>query len=126
VPALVAAGVEPFVGDPDRVGTIQPALQQITVTCLLLGSAAGDPDRVAALHGSRLEMLLEKMIDTTVRSVVYESAGSVPAAVLERGSQRVSVACRRSQIPCAMIDAEPSDHRRWLRVAEDAIERVTA
>jgi nucleoside-diphosphate-sugar epimerase len=126
VSGLQAAGVEPFVGDPDRVGTILPALQQVSVACLLLGSAAGDPDRVAALHGSRLEMLLEKMIDTTVRGVVYESAGNVAAEVLERGRELVSVACQRSRIPCGMIDADPSDHPGWLRGAQAAIDCVTA
>jgi len=82
VPALEAAGVEAFVGDPDRVGTIVPALQQVSVACLLLGSAVGDPDRIAALHGPRLEMLLEKMIDTTVRGIVYEAGGTAAVTLL--------------------------------------------
>jgi uncharacterized protein YbjT (DUF2867 family) len=124
--ALEAAGIEPFVGDPDRVGTLLPALQQVSVACLLLGSAVGDPERVAALHGSRLEMLLEKVIDTTVRGVVYESVGSVAAEVLEHGRELVSVACQRSRIRCRMIDADPSDYRGWLRAAEAAIDRVMA
>lgn len=124
MPALEAAGVEPFVGDPDRVGTIVPALQQVSVACLLLGSAVGDPERLAALHGPRLEMLLEKMIDTTVRGIVYEAAGAVPADMLERGSEVVSHACRRSQIPYALLDADPSDHRTWLGIAGAAVDRV--
>jgi nucleoside-diphosphate-sugar epimerase len=126
VPALEAAGVEPFVGDPDRVGTIVPALQQVSVACLLLGSADGDPERVAALHGPRLEMLLEKMVDTTVRGVVYESAGTVAADVLERGRELLSVAWQRSRIPCTTIDTDPSDHHSWLRAAEAAIDRMSA
>lgn len=119
-----AAGIQPFVGDPDRVGTILPALEQVSVACLLLGSAVGDPERVAALHGARLEMLLEKMIDTTVRGVVYESAGSVAGKVLRRGCELVYDACRRSHIPYALIDADPSDHRGWQRAAEAAIDGV--
>ena len=126
VPALEAAGVEAFVADPDRVGTILPALQHVSVACLLLGSAAGDPERIAALHGPRLETLLDKMIDTTIRGVVYEAAGTAPPEVLERGSEMVSAVCRRSQIPYALLDADPSDYRAWVGAAEAAVERVMA
>jgi uncharacterized protein YbjT (DUF2867 family) len=126
LPALEAAGLEPFVADPDRVGTIVPALRGISVVCLLLGSAVGDQQRIAALHGSRLEMLLEKMIDTTVRGVVYEAAGTAAADVLERGRGVVSAACHRSRIPYAFIDSDPTDHGAWLGSAEAAVERVMA
>ena len=124
VPALEAAGVEPFIGDPDRVGTIFPALEQVGVACLLLGSAVGEPERIAAVHGPRLEMLLEKMIDTTVRGVVYEAAGTLPPEVLHRGRDLVSAACQRSRIPHAVIDAAPDDHGAWLAAAEAAVARV--
>lgn len=126
MPALEAAGIEGFTADPDRVGTIVPALQQVTVTCLLLGSAVGDAERVAALHGPRLQMLLEKMIDTTVRGVVYEAAGSVPSHALERGREVVSAMCNRSRIPYALVDADPADHQGWVRAAEGAVEAVMA
>src|SRR5436190_13481224 len=126
VPALEAAGVEAFIGDPDRVGTIVPALQQVSVACLLLGSAVGDRGRIAALHGARLEMLLGKMIDTTVRGVVYEAGGTAPPDVLQRGTELVSMAGQRSRIPYSLIDADPSNHRAWLGVAVRAVERVMA
>jgi hypothetical protein len=124
LPALRHAGVEPFVGDPDRVGTIVPALQQVTVACLLLGSVVGDPDRIAALHSSRLEMMLEKMIDTTVRGVVYEATGSVAPDVLERGVGLLATVCDASRIPHALIVAQDGDHRAWLRTARAAVEEV--
>jgi uncharacterized protein YbjT (DUF2867 family) len=124
--ALEAAGIEAFTADPDRVGTIVPALEQVTIACVLLGSAVGDPERIAALHGRRLEMLLEKMIDTTVRGVVYESAGKVASEALERGSEVVSAVCWRSRIPYALIDADPTDHGAWVKAATGAVERVTA
>jgi nucleoside-diphosphate-sugar epimerase len=126
LPTLEAAGVEPFVADPDRVGTIVPALQQVSIACVLLGSAAGDPERVAALHGPRLEMLLEKMIDTTVRGVVYEAAGSAAPDVLGPGAELVVEACGRSRIPCALIETDPVSHRAWLIAARAAVERVIA
>jgi nucleoside-diphosphate-sugar epimerase len=68
--ALEAAGIEAWVGDPDRIGTLTYALDGVTILCWLMGSARGTPEQLAALHGSRLKMLLERTIDTTVRGVV--------------------------------------------------------
>ena len=48
--AIEAAGAEPFVGDPDLVATLAPALEHVGVACLLLGSATGAPEHLAALH----------------------------------------------------------------------------
>ncbi len=118
--ALAADGAEPFDGDPDRIGTLIAALQQVGVVYLLLGSAAGDSDAVAALHGERLATLLEKLIDTTVRGVVYEASGTVERAVLRGGANLVSTVCGRSQIPHALIEADPADRGRWLREALNA------
>src|SRR3712207_143912 len=76
-PAIEAAGAECWIGDPDVAGTLRYALDNVTLLLHLLG-AADDAD----LHGSRLEMLLERTIDTTVRGVVYEAGGG--RATLER------------------------------------------
>lgn len=118
---IAAAGVEPFVGDPDRVATLVPALQHVGVICLLLGTAVGD---VSSLHGSRLEMLLGKLLDTTVRGVVYESAGTVPAHVLASGADQLRTLCGRSRIPFALLDRDPGDHPRWLEGAVAAVDSV--
>jgi uncharacterized protein YbjT (DUF2867 family) len=93
--AIAEAGAEPYVGDPDRIGTLMGALAGVTVICWLLGSVPA-PD----LHDGRLRMLFEKLVDTPVRGVVYErgSAGGeaiardaaerwqIPVEVLEPGS----------------------------------------
>ena len=76
---IEASGAEPFIGDPNVVGTLAPALAHVGVACILLGSAIGTEEQLAALHGTRLDMLLERMLDTTVRGVVYQAAGSVGA-----------------------------------------------
>ncbi len=68
--AIAAAGAEPYVGDPDRIGTLMGALGGVTVVCWLMGSIAA-PE----LHGPRLRMLFEKLVDTPVRGVVYEGTG---------------------------------------------------
>lgn len=126
-PAIEAAGAESWVGDPDRVGTISQALDGVTVVCWLLGSARGSRDQLAALHGPRLGMLLERAIDTTVRGVVYEAAGTVDGELLAAGAATVRRACARSAIPCAVVDADPADgHDGWLAATVDAIDGLLA
>lgn len=120
--AIEAAGAEAFVGDPDRVATLTPALEHVSVTCLLLGSATGEPDALAALHGSRLDMLLERMIDTTVRGIVYEASGTVGADLLHAGAERVRWACERSLIPYQLLLAEPAEPGVWLLAATRAVQ----
>jgi hypothetical protein len=46
------------------------AIEGVALVYWLLGSAQGDPDAVAALHGPRLQRLLEEIVDTPVRAVV--------------------------------------------------------
>ena len=61
---IEAAGCECWIGDPDRIGSLRYALDNVTVLLWLLGTATGP--NVEALHGSRLRMMLEKTTDTTV------------------------------------------------------------
>jgi uncharacterized protein YbjT (DUF2867 family) len=77
--AIAAAGAEPYVGDPDRIATLMDALTGVTILVWLLGGAT-DPE----LHGGRLRMMLEKLVDTPVRGVVYE--GTPEGAALARAS----------------------------------------
>jgi uncharacterized protein YbjT (DUF2867 family) len=89
--AIAAAGAEPYVGDPDRIGTLMEALRGVTIVCWLLGTV---PD--SDLHGPRLRMLFEKLVDTPVRGVVYE------AAVAE-GERIARDAAERWQIPVEIV-----------------------
>ncbi len=121
---MEAAGAEPFVGDPNVVGTLAPALAHVGVACILLGSATGTEEQLAALHGTRLDMLLERMLDTTVRGVVYQAAGSVDPATLSHGADRVRYACERSLIPYELLTADPATDARWVIEAVEAVERA--
>ncbi|HET8980005.1 MAG TPA: NAD(P)H-binding protein [Solirubrobacteraceae bacterium] len=121
---IEAAGAEVHVGDPDRVATLAPALDHVGVACLLLGSAAGTEQQLTALHSTRLDMLLERMLDTTIRGIVYEAAGSVPAEILNTGTERVRWACERSLIPYVLLTADPGDHTRWTAAAAEAVQRA--
>lgn len=120
---IEAAGAQPHVGDPDRVATIAPAFAHVGVALVLLGSAEGTRPELAALHGTRMEMLLERMLDTTVRAIVYERAGSVPEELLAAGAERVRYACERSLIPYGWLDADPADHPAWLAAAVAAVDQ---
>jgi uncharacterized protein YbjT (DUF2867 family) len=90
--AIAAAGAEPYVGDPDRIGTLMDALTGVTVVCWLFG---GVPD--ADLHGGRLRMLFEKLVDTPVRGVVYEPA-------LPAGEEIARDASARWRIPLEVVE----------------------
>ncbi|HEU4703100.1 MAG TPA: hypothetical protein VFS37_11525 [Conexibacter sp.] len=124
--AIEAAGAEVWIGDPDRIATISYALTDATILCWLMGSASGRPEQVAALHGSRLRMLLERTIDTTVRGLLYEAAGSVDPALLATGAETVRAACSYSEIPHALLESNPADHDAWLAAALSAIDGLLA
>jgi uncharacterized protein YbjT (DUF2867 family) len=81
--AIAAAGAEPYVGDPDRIGTLMGALHGVTILCWLFGTV---PD--ADLHGGRLRMLFEKLVDTPVRGVIYEAARPEGEAIARDAAQR--------------------------------------
>ena len=119
---IEAAGCECWIGDPDRIGTLRYALDNVTVLLWLLGTATGP--NVADLHGSRLRMMLEKVTDTTVRGVVYEAAGGVDAAALRAGAAELARARELNEIPGALLEADPGAPEQWVAAAREAIERL--
>ena len=123
---IEAAGAECFAGDPDVVGTLRYALDGVTILLWLLGTASGPADKVAALHGSRLRMMLEKTTDTTVRGVVYEARGSVGAAVLAAGMEEMRHARATNEIPYALLETGRDDRERWVREARAAVDALLA
>ncbi|HWF72766.1 MAG TPA: NAD(P)H-binding protein [Solirubrobacteraceae bacterium] len=120
---IEAAGAEPFLADPDRVGTLVPAFAGVAVICLLLGSATGTPAELEALHGTRLDMLLQRVIDTTIHGVLYEASGTVTPALLAGGADLVHTKCEQSSIPYALLRAGP---RTWLTDATGEIDALLA
>jgi uncharacterized protein YbjT (DUF2867 family) len=103
--AIEGAGIEPAVADPDRPDTLLELVGDVTVVYWLLASAAGTGEEVEAIHGPRLERFLEHLVETPVRRFVYEVAGSVDAAVLERGAAAVREASERWRIPIEISKA---------------------
>jgi uncharacterized protein YbjT (DUF2867 family) len=123
---IAAAGAEVWIGDPDRIATLSYALDGVTILCWLMGSATGTTEQLEALHGSRLKMLLERTIDTTVRGLVYEAAGSVDATLLAQGAATVQAACAYSEIPHALLGADPADPDAWCAAALACVDELLA
>lgn len=109
---IAAAGAEPYVGDPDRIGTLMDALRGVTIVCWLMGTVP-----VPELHAGRLRMLWEKLVDTHVRGVVYEGA-------LPDGEAVARAAAQTWQIPLEVLTADPADHPAWLEAATAAVGRL--
>jgi hypothetical protein len=118
--AIEAAGAEAVIADPDRLGTVMAQLAGVSAICWLLGSAAGAPE----LHGPRLQSLLERLVDTSVRGLVYEAAGSVDGALLAGGAAAVHAAARTWRMPAQVVDADPADHPAWLAAMRAAVAEI--
>lgn len=120
---IEAAGAECWIGTPDAIGTLRYALDSVTVLLWLLGTAEGGD--VAALHGSRLTMMLERVTDSTVRGVVYEAAGTVAPEALAAGAHEIREANRKNEIPFRLLEADPRGPREtWLRETTDLIDAL--
>jgi len=96
--AIEAAGIEPALADPDRPGTILELVSDVAVLVLLLGSVTGSDEESEAIHGPRLERLMEHLVETPVRGVVYEGT--------EAGREVVRAAGRTWRIPVEVVTEE--------------------
>jgi threonine dehydrogenase-like Zn-dependent dehydrogenase len=117
---LEAAGVEGVVADPARLATIVPVLSGVSVVCWLMGTAAGSPEA----HGERLRTLVEHLVDTPVRGLVYEAAGTVEPSLLVRGAQIVREASQTWHIRGELVTADPALHEEWLGAMNEAVGRT--
>jgi uncharacterized protein YbjT (DUF2867 family) len=106
--AIEAAGIEPALADPDRPATLLELVGDVAVVHWLLGSARGDAESLAAIHGSRLERFLEHLVETPVRRFVYEAAGSVDSAILAGGAEIARAAGERWRIPIGIANGDGS------------------
>lgn len=114
---IEASGAEGVVADPDRVGSLIELLGDVTVLAWLLGDDSGPGP--ASLNEERLPSLLEKVVDTPVRGLVFDG-GESPNDV---GRRAVEDARIRWHLPAA-IQAIPRGDVRWRAGTADAIEEV--
>jgi uncharacterized protein YbjT (DUF2867 family) len=120
--AIAAAGAEPYVGDPDRIATLMEAIAGVTVVAWLLGSARGEG--AGELHAGRLRMLCEKLVDTPVRGLLYEAAGTLPDEVLSEGAEVVRGAAATWSIPVEILETDPAACGAWTADAAAGVERL--
>lgn len=92
---IEAVGIEAALADPERPGTILELVNDVAILVLLLGSAVGSEEELEAIHGPRLERLMEHLVETPVRGVVYEGT--------EAGAEVVEAAARIWRIPVRTI-----------------------
>ncbi len=118
--AIEAAGFEAAEADPARPGTVLDLCGDIAVVVWLLGSAAGDEEDLTAIHGPRLERLLEKLVDSPVRGFAYESAGTVDSELLATGRGIVERAGERWRIPVALLTAA-RDEPGWATGSAESV-----
>ena len=122
--AIEEACGEAAVADPDLLGTLLPLLEGVSVVCWLMGSATGPAESVAALHGPRLASLLAKLVDTPVRGLVYEAAGTVPAHLLAEGGVIARAASVTYRMPVQVVESDPADTGAWVAAARSAVAGV--
>jgi uncharacterized protein YbjT (DUF2867 family) len=113
---IEAAGAEPATADPDRLATLISAIEGTSVVCWLMGTAE-DADE---LHGARLASMLEHIVDTPVRGLVYET-GAVDRA---EGTAAARRAAATYSMPVEILDADPARYEEWVAAALAAVTRV--
>ena len=124
--ALEAAEIEAAIADPDRAASIVEAIDGVTAIFWLLGSASAEPEALEAIHGRRLARVLEEIVDTPVRGIVYEAAGSVPARYLERGVKEVVDAAESWRLREAIVAVDPADRTAWTEAMLAAADRMVS
>ena len=118
--AIQAAGLEPAEADPDRPGSVLDLCGDVAVVVWLLGRAEGQAGLISAIHGPRLERLLEKLVDSPVRGFAYEAVGSVDAGRLAGGREIVERAGERWRIPVALLMAS-RDQPGWAATSAGTV-----
>lgn len=100
---IEVAGIEPALADPEQPATLLDLVGDVAAVYWLLGSATGEPENIEAIHGSRLERFLERLVETPVRRFVYEAFGSVDPELLAGGAALVERAAETWRIPVEVL-----------------------
>ena len=119
--AIEAAGIEPALADPRPARDRARAGRRRAVVLWLLGFGAGDRRRSSrAIHGPRLERLLERLVETPVRGFVYEMKGTVDPILLERGSEVLEAAGDTWRVGISCVFVDPGDPHDWAEIIAGA------
>ncbi len=126
LPQIEAAGAEGAIADPYRLATVTPLLEGVSVVVWPLGSATGTADEIDAVHTTRLETLLAKLVDSGVRGLVYEATGSVRGDLLRTGAAQVRKSGEWFRMPVEVVEHDPADHDGWTDAMRAAVGRILA
>jgi hypothetical protein len=118
--AIGEARIEPVLADPLRPDTVLELVGDVTIVLWLLASAKGPPEELSAIHGSRLERLMERLIETPVRGFVYEMKGSVNPILLEHGREVIEAAGDTWRVGTSCVFVDPGDPHDWAEVTAGA------
>jgi glycine/D-amino acid oxidase-like deaminating enzyme len=121
---LETMGIEGMVGDPYRLATLMPHVANTSAMVWLMGSAVGED--VEALHRTRLQTVLERLVDTPVRGMVYEAAGTLSPDLYREGAAAVRKAGATWQMPTSVVDIDPADHNLWRAAMLAGVEEILA
>lgn len=110
---IEAAGAHGVLADPYRLATMLEPIDGVSVVCWLMGTATGTDDEIAAVHETRLESMLETLVDTHARGFVYEAAGTVPRRLLDSGAALARRAAMTFEMPVEIVGADPGDPPAW-------------
>ncbi len=112
--AIEAAGIEAQVADPGRIATVLDAIEGVSLIYWMFGTVA-EPE----LHGPRLERLLEEIVDTPVRALVYELNDALEPDAAAAAFGALRSANERWRIPFEVVAAERVTDS-WLQGMVDA------
>jgi hypothetical protein len=118
--AMARAGIEPALADPLYPHTVLELVGDVAIVLWLLASAKGSPEELSAIHGSRLERLMERLIETPVRGFVYEMEGTVDPILLEHGSEVLEAAGDTWRVGIACVFVDPGDPHDWAEIMAGA------
>jgi uncharacterized protein YbjT (DUF2867 family) len=99
--AIEAAGIEAAIADPGRIATVLDAIDGVSLIYWLLGTV---PE--ADLHGPRLERLLEEIVDTPVRALIYELSEELEPAAAAGAFEALRSANETWRIPFEVVAAD--------------------
>jgi len=112
------AGIEPALADPADPGTVLELIDDVAVVAWLLGSAEGSEEELSAIHGPRLDRVLERIVETPVRGFVYDGKGSVDPVLLEHGKEAIEAASETWNLPVCCLLVDPRDDETWQNPIE--------
>jgi len=105
---IEAAGIQAVLADPDRIATVLDAIEGVSLIYWLFGTVP-----VPELHGPRLERLLEEIVDTPVRALIYELNAELDPVSATAAFEALRSANERWRIPFEVVAAEYGSDE-WL------------